>query len=683
MTYNYSYVQLIKNSPAPANGINVRIGTNGAGKYIFSLWMYAGVVNVIDAGMDHTSLPIKRTLRLSRVGTTCTLYIYNGADLEETLSVSHPDFTHTDLSSFQFGLMLQSTGHMKIYLRDVQWTDQTVAGSTGILLSDVVTDICERAGLTAAEIDVTALTDEVVGYTIPRQMPARPPLETLMAGFGFDAAEEDWKIVFKKRGGSSSFTLTADDLRAHAAGSAAPDLAVETRSQDIELPTHLTLSYESLARDYEVASQHSVRVDKSAQVRKSASLGLVMADAAAKQRVEILHKQMWTGRHGYAFSTNYDHIGIAPADVITVMGKQMRVTQIVERGGVLDFVCDSEEAGAYTSAAAADDLTIVVPDLTEDAYVPEFIALNLPPLDEDHGSAGLYFALYGPAASFKGGTIQRSTDGGASYTDVGYVNATRAVVGDCTTTLGNGIEGCLDYTAGVTVDLDDSDGALTSATDDELLDGANLAAVGSPGGDWEIIQFRSATLVSGRTYALTGLLRGLYGTARFMATHASGEMFVKLTTLTGMDFVGALTEAIGVSYLYRIKNGSGKTGTAVSYVTGGLALEPYQAQAPCAGRNASGDVILAWARGDRYEFLDEDFPDGADIDMNEVTEAYEVDVIHSGTGAVLRTLTGSTPTVTYTAAQQSADSYPSYAVTFDIYQMSTVVGRGTAKRVTV
>ena len=94
-------------------------------------------------------------------------------------------------------------------------------------------------------------------------------------------------------------------------------------------------------------------------------------------------------------------------------------------------------------------------------------------------------------------------------------------------------------------------------------------------------------------------------------------------------------------------------------------------------------MVISWARGDRYEFLDPDFPDGGDIDMNEVTEAYEVDVIHSGTGAVLRTLTSTTPTVTYTAAQQSTDSYPAGAVTFDIYQMSTVVGRGTVKRVSV
>jgi hypothetical protein len=504
-----------------------------------------------------------------------------------------------------------------------------------------------------------------------------------MVAYNFIGCEEDWKLVFKKRSTTSLATITAAELRAHPAGREAPDRAVETRTMDVELPTHLTMSYESKGRDYEIATQRAVRVDKAAYVMRSSAIGVVLDDTYAKQLVEIILKQMWAGRLKYSFSTTYKFLKLAPGDPFTVNGKLMQVADMADKGGIVDFLCDGLEAGVFTSGATADDLTVGVVDLTTDAYVPSFIALDLPPLSEDHGSAGLYFALYGLAASFRGGTIQRSTDGGASYSDVGFVNATRAVVGSCTTTLGNGIEGVLDYSASVTVDLADSEGTLVSATDTELANGANLAAIGSPGGNWEIIQFKTATLVSGNTYTLTGLLRGLRGTPRFMATHAASERFVKLNSLTGMDFVGANTAAIGASYLYRVKNSSGSLGASTAYTTGGLTLEPFPAAAVQGGRNASGDVVLSWQRQDRYEFLDVDLPDGADIDMNEVTEAYEVDVIHSSTYAVLRTLTSTTPTVTYTAAQQSADSYPAGAVTFDIYQLSTVVGRGIVKRVSV
>ena len=552
------------------------------------------------------------------------------------------------------------------------------------LLSAIVTNICTRAGLAAGDINVSALTDDVVGYQIPRQIPARTALETLMAAYSFDAAEEEWKIVFKKRGGASAATLTSADLRAHAAGTQAPDLAVETRTQDLELPTHFTLSYESKVRDYEIASQHAVRVDKETQLMRSSSLGLVMTDSSAKQLAEVLLKQMWVGRHRYAFSTTYKWLKLAPADVITVNGKEMRIVAVADRGGVLDFACDSEEAGVYASAAVADDLTIEAPDLSSDAYIPSMIGLDLPPLDEDFGSAGIYIALYGLAADFAGGTIQRSIDGGATYQDVGYVAATAsAVAGDCDTTLADGIAGLIDYTAGLTVDLAASAGELASATDADLLGGANLAAVGSVAGGWEIIQFKTVVDNGANNYTLTGLLRGLYGTERFMATHAADERFVLLDDLTGIDFVGAATAAIGASYLYRVRNSSGQLGAATAYTTGSLALAPFAAQGPYSGRNASDDCILAWSRGDRYEFAAADLPDGGDVEMSELSESYSVDVIHPSSGAVVRTLTASTPTVTYTAAQRATDSYPAGPITFDIYQVSGVTGRGTVKRVSV
>lgn len=551
-----------------------------------------------------------------------------------------------------------------------------------MLLSAIVTDVCDRAGIDSSSIDVTELTDDVIGYQIPRQMPARTVLETLSVAYNFVASEEDWKLVFKKRGAASIATIATSELRAHPAGGQVPDRAVETRTMDLELPTHFTLSYESKVRDYGIASQNAVRVDKATFLPKSAALGIVLDDSYAKQQAEVLLKQMWAGRQKYAFSTTYKYLYLSPGDVITVGGKVMRVTDMADRNGIVDFVCDSEDSGVYTSAAVADDLTIAVPDLTADAYIPSFIAMDLPPLSEDFGSAGLYFALYGTDPEFVGGTIQRSTDGGATYVDVGYVAAPRAVAGACTTTLGNGIEGCLDYTAGVTVNLAISESTLASATDDELNAGSNLAAIGT-GSSWEIVQFKTATLVSGNTYTLTGLLRGLYGTSRFMATHAASENFVKLDSLVGIDFVGALTEAIGIAYNYRMKNSSDAVGTASAHTTGGLALECYPAQGPYGGFNATGDCILTWNRGDRYEFAAADFPDGGDIEMSEVSESYEVDVIHPSTYAVLRTLTSVTPTVTYTAAQQSTDSYPSGPITFDIYQVSTVVGRGIVKRVTV
>ena len=433
-----------------------------------------------------------------------------------------------------------------------------------MLLSAIVTDICSRAGIGSALIDVTALTDDVLGYQIPRQMPARTALETLMVAYNFVACEEDWKLYFRKRGTASIATIPQADLRAHPAGSQAPDRAVETRTQDMELPTHFTLSYESKVRDYEIATQHAVRVDKSAFLQKSSAIGIVLDDDHAKQQTEIILKQMWGGRHKYAFSTTYKYLKLSPGGVITVAGKAMRIADMADRGGVIDFVCDSEEAGIYTSTATADDLTIAVTDLTASAYIPSFILLDIPALDADAPSAGLTAVMYGNA-SYQGGTIQKSVDGGVTWIDVVYFNTTSAKVGTCTNTIGSAAPILLDTASTVTVDLSASVGTLTSAL--------QTAIIGSAANGWEILQFTTATLVSGNTYTLTNFYRGLYGTEGEIGGHGAGETFVLVTIESGVDFIGAYPSEIGSSYLFRAKNPSDAVGTAVSATIGGRLSE--------------------------------------------------------------------------------------------------------------
>src|SRR5690606_7816563 len=73
-------------------------------------------------------------------------------------------------------------------------------------------------------------------------------------------------------------------------------------------------------------------------------------------------------------------------------------------------------------------------------------------------------------------------------------------------------------------------GELASAEEPQVLAGANLAAIRDSAGEWEVLQFRSATLIAPGTYELTGLLRGQAGTERAMGADVSpGAPFVLIT----------------------------------------------------------------------------------------------------------------------------------------------------------
>jgi hypothetical protein len=295
------------------------------------------------------------------------------------------------------------------------------------------------------------------------------------------------------------------------------------------------------------------------------------------------------------------------------------------------------------------------------------IFFDVPALAVAHGQAGFYAAAYGPASMFRGGTLQRSTNGGVSYGEyAAFFGLTPAKVGQCTTILGTGQTGIWDYSASVTVDMAKSGATLASATDAELANGANLVAIGSRTAGFEVLQFRTATLSSGR-YVLTGLLRGLYGTDGKMAGHAANDDFIFLTGLPGIQHVPIALHLTGVSYLYR-PTGQGpalRPGPSTAWAATRLPLWPPPASAARCGRKSNGDCLIEWSRGDRYEFSFPDLPDNRTAPMSETSESYEVDILDPYTLAVLRTVTSTTPAITYTQAQQTTDGYPSLVMQDD------------------
>jgi hypothetical protein len=241
--------------------------------------------------------------------------------------------------------------------------------------------------------------------------------------------------------------------------------------------------------------------------------------------------------------------------------------------------------------------------------------------------------------------------------------------------LPSGPEGLIDRRPRLRVRL--TYGALTSADLVTMLGGANLAAVRNANGDWEIIQFLTATLVDAQTYELSGLLRGQFGTEGAMSeTLSSGAQFVLLD--------GAVTRVplqqseLKLPFNWRYGPGNRDIGDA-SYVTTqftyqGLGLRPLS-PVHVKGVCASGDLSISWIRrtrsgGDNWEL--------PEVPLGEDAETYEVDVL-DGTN-VTRTLSVSSPVALYSSADQIADfGSVQSAVSIKVYQINTLFGRGAPR----
>ncbi len=224
-------------------------------------------------------------------------------------------------------------------------------------------------------------------------------------------------------------------------------------------------------------------------------------------------------------------------------------------------------------------------------------------------------------------------------------------------------------------------GALASTTRSALLAGANAAAIQATDGEWEVIQFETATLVAPSTYVLTALLRGQAGTERAMrGAIPAGAPFVLLDG--ALATIPITRDDIGLPLNWRYGPANLDLGDAAYRTTThafrGLGLRPLSPVHVKATRSA-GDIHLSWIRRTR---IGGDSWASAGVPLAEDAEAYEVDILSGD--AVVRTIAAAEPAATYSAAEQVADfGAPQSSVRVRIAQMSAAFGRGSTREAVV
>lgn len=549
----------------------------------------------------------------------------------------------------------------------------------GTFLYVIVGDLCARK-LDATQYDVSELVDPVTGFKLVQQATLRTAIEALIPGYNFAAVERDVLVAFPKLGKAPIVTIPEDDLAAAEDGQEQPAPRDYTHGHDDDLPRQITVTYQEEDADYQPGSQYEQRQVGGSTSFVTIELPVVTNAKKAKQVATTNLLQAHVERDKYKGSTSRKYLYLEPTDVVGLIDRAVLLKSKEHTpSGLIKWEGAATVAAIYVPSgelgSSGDGFS---PPTARPSQPTDLVLIDGPLVTDLDASAGIYSAMAGRnSPTWLGARLYKSVDGGVTYASI-LSDTTHETFGTCSDALGDfGGGNVFDEINTLTVVLSAGSGSLESRTRAAVLNGSNMAAVGS-GDDYEYIQFRDATLIAAGTYVLSGLLRGRRGTEWLMSSHAAGETFVLLP----VDNPAAPLAEISLSLLYKaVTTGTSITSaTPLSFTNHGSALRCYAPVNLGGGIDDLGGFVLSWVRRTRIGGTWLDF---VDVPLSETSEAYVLNIYTDGTFAsIAQTFNLTAPTFTWNVADQT-DAFGSqqFIVYWGVAQVGAI-GPGIESRQT-
>lgn len=545
-------------------------------------------------------------------------------------------------------------------------------------LPEYVEDEITKAGVPSSLIDVSSLDgEEVFGYRFAGPGSARGAISQLQVAYLFDLVEYGYSISAVKRGEEPDETVPWEHLDARRYGDGNGVLINKDYETDSQLPSRYTVTYLDYNREYDSNTQYSDFPSRRVNERNE-TLAIVMTAEEAARVSDVLGNLAWIERNSFTFSVPQQYLSWKPGSVKRIEISPgsyavMRINGITYTDDQrIEVTAKLAEPAVYQSGAVGVPAT--PPDETI-SFIgsSNAILMDIPMILDSTDFSGYVGAMYGPG-SWPGGILYRSTDNGQTY---GAIQAFTdpGTIAEALNTLPSHDGLTIDRINTLTIQT--LSGSFDAITEDQMMVGQNYCAYGVDG-RWEIIRYSSSVLNSDGTRTLSNFIRGYRGTEWATGLHQVGD-YVVLLDDPDNAFIGSDLSRLSVESIFKPVTIGQDIDDAeeFSFTYRGVNLRPFSPVMP-AGQRVSNNWQITWTPRTRYS--SNYWYTGAQP-QNESIMAWEVDVLDGST--VVRTLSSSTPTVTYTEEQQ-IDDFGSAQSTIEIviYQVSQRVGRGYPLEVT-
>ena len=541
-------------------------------------------------------------------------------------------------------------------------------------LASVVDEICRRAGLEA--IRTEELFGYVRGFAVEQVTDARAALQPLMIRYGFDAIERNGVLQFRMRNGLKETTLDPQGL---AVTSQLDGILEQVRGAEAEISGRVRLRFVQADGNFETVAEEAVLANEATHAVSASELNMALTRAEGRQVAERWLTEARVSRESLRLALPPSLMSLGAGDVIELPGEAQEGPGLyridrVEQGAMQVVDAVRIEPEVYDPAEIDDELAQLRPFVSPVPVVPYF--LDLPLLRGDEVPHAPHVAATAQPWPGAVALFQSSTD--ADYV-LNAVLPTPSVIGATLNPIEAARPGIIDR--GDVLEVKLVSGTLSSVSEDALLSGANLAAIGDGSQDnWEVFQFAQAELVAPNTYWLKTRLRGQAGTNGLMPEiWPVGSTFVLLNgsplQITHSPNLRRVVQHYRVGPARRSYDDPSYRHLVRAF--DGNGLRPLS---PCHLRAAlrpDGSFDVSWIRRTR---IDGDAWEGVDVPLGEESESYLVRVVQGG--SIRREEIVETPTWMYTSAAQSADGV---VAPFDVQvaQISATYGAGLSESVLV
>ncbi|MGK7894044.1 MAG: phage tail protein [Xenococcus sp. (in: cyanobacteria)] len=543
-----------------------------------------------------------------------------------------------------------------------------------------------KTSLSNLDYDVTALDGiQIDGVILPQDgSSVRDFIEDLQQIYHFITKEVAGKLIFQRLDQElTPIDIETKDLGVREYGDSLPSLYIESRIQDLDLPSEISIDYNNSENSYQRGNQRvfkaSATHDNPLNIKTNTAINDSQALTACKKSLEYY----WEQRRKYTgIFLDLDYLHLQPGDLINLPIRGNKVLAQIQSKNVgantiIELECVSYSEYVNSIAMVAPTAGTYNPvETVANLGNPTALLLDIPLVRDTDEDIGLYgTAIADPNANrqWNGGTMFAADSGGEFGSVASLPNI--AAIGTLTTELGAGNPYSTDRTSRFRVRLDQ--GELNNITDTEFF---NFQQMGYLNG--ELLVFQNAQLVEENEYEISVLIRGVRGTENAIANHSVGSQFILVRGDDGCIDIPGDTPTLGIQLDFKaVPAGAAQTAITneTQIIATGQRLKPYAPAHPRIVKKANNDLYLKWIRRTRKNGYW--LSTSETVPLNEDAEVYDLE-IYNGVDLV-RTVTITSPSYLYTSGDQVTDFGSNQSqLTFKIFQVSALLGRGSALEMT-